>query len=248
MTGISWSYNSLATLLDLINGGSSVALPSLFEAYYSTRSKEPHHHRATRSGNQISLVLWMARSQAHLVCLTTLVILASFLACAQALGPCKPQAVLTLIETLSASRTPRHTSYPNHLNTSSSLVQLGDYIAYNNDIFDITNITDPGPDGNRTLVAYGAGHCTVVQAPVPANETNFALFCHETFVFFAGQYEKSTLAFQLIDGFTALPQPPDAILGGSGYFSGATGQITYVTSPYANVSVNGEVYFSVSLC
>ncbi|GAQ90012.1 Molecular chaperones HSP70/HSC70 [Klebsormidium nitens] len=153
-----------------------------------------------------------------------------------------------LIETLSASNTPRHTSYPNHLNTSSSLVQLGDYIAYNNDIYDITNITDPGPTGNRTLVAYGAGHCTVVQAPVPANATNFTLFCHETFVFFAGPYANSTLAFQLIDGFAELPQPPDAILGGSGYFSGATGQITYVTSPYANVAVNGEVYFSVSLC
>lgn len=55
---------------------------------------------------------------------------------------------------------PRHSLYPTPLNASATGVRLGDYIAFNNDLADLTNSSDPGP-GNRTVIGLDSGYCVV---------------------------------------------------------------------------------------
>lgn len=156
-----------------------------------------------------------------------------------------PTQTLRFAATISDTPGPRHSPYPTPLNASATGVRLGDYIAFNNDLADLTNISDPGP-GNRTVIGLDSGYCVVTSEP-PANATSIPLNCFETLLFTEGPYANSSLSLNIVVGYGSPASAPHAVTGGSGQFVGATGQVVLSNTPYAANTTAGDMYFDVTL-
>jgi hypothetical protein len=126
-----------------------------------------------------------------------------------------------LAEVFSA-RGPRQSALPSNISET---------FGYNNDIRQ--------GSANGTLYGTMNGMCVVSAAASPADGIEETLFsCVETLIFSSGPYQGSSLT---IAGFYAFGRnPPLAIVGGTGRFKGAQGDLNYVLN-------NSGTYSTVNL-
>jgi len=103
---------------------------------------------------------------------------------------------------------------------NTSPTQLGQIFAYNNDLRE--------GDTQGATIGFVNGNC-VVSEEISNGVSNTGFECSETLVFRNGTYAGSSIT--VVGYYDFVENGPLAIVGGTGLFRGATGELNYVVPP-----------------